>query len=365
MKAFIKENWFRVAIVVIALSGLTLWSNRTPSITHLDPPLLKAEDVTIGKQTTLSGIAYPNTRIAIYLNDSLTGEVSASSDGTFQRQINFDKEGENKLKAKQLYKNISSDFSDEILFLVDLTPPDANLFKINNKPSASPDQKVFLIKGTAIPNEYVVLNNSKHPINEDGSFEIDYPLKEGNNIVKITLSDRFDNRTEILYEKTVFVDTTPPKISTILCDSSFFSKVTTEETEEYVCIESGEWQSSLFTAVNIPITGKIRGDIKSITLDGKRIYWDENNTIYQKIPLSVDLGLNKYKIVAEDKFGNTSSDWLEITAESVTKNSPTNNSSSNTTGCCKICTTGKACGDSCISRSYTCHKGPGCACDAY
>jgi hypothetical protein len=31
--------------------------------------------------------------------------------------------------------------------------------------------------------------------------------------------------------------------------------------------------------------------------------------------------------------------------------------------CCKICTTGKACGDTCISRRYTCHKGPGCACD--
>lgn len=35
------------------------------------------------------------------------------------------------------------------------------------------------------------------------------------------------------------------------------------------------------------------------------------------------------------------------------------------TYCCKICSKGKACGDSCISRSYTCHKGPGCACNAY
>ncbi len=34
-----------------------------------------------------------------------------------------------------------------------------------------------------------------------------------------------------------------------------------------------------------------------------------------------------------------------------------------TTTCCKVCSTGKACGDSCISRSYTCHKAPGCACD--
>jgi hypothetical protein len=31
--------------------------------------------------------------------------------------------------------------------------------------------------------------------------------------------------------------------------------------------------------------------------------------------------------------------------------------------CCKICTTGKACGNTCISRDKTCHVGPGCACD--
>ena len=31
--------------------------------------------------------------------------------------------------------------------------------------------------------------------------------------------------------------------------------------------------------------------------------------------------------------------------------------------CCKICSKGKACGNSCISRSKTCHKPPGCACD--
>src|SRR5438067_6391804 len=35
-----------------------------------------------------------------------------------------------------------------------------------------------------------------------------------------------------------------------------------------------------------------------------------------------------------------------------------------TKNCCKVCTMGKACGDTCISRQYTCHVGPGCACDA-
>ena len=32
--------------------------------------------------------------------------------------------------------------------------------------------------------------------------------------------------------------------------------------------------------------------------------------------------------------------------------------------CCKVCSKGKACGDSCISKKYNCKKGSGCACNA-
>lgn len=31
-------------------------------------------------------------------------------------------------------------------------------------------------------------------------------------------------------------------------------------------------------------------------------------------------------------------------------------------GCCRVCSVGKPCGDSCISAGYTCNKGAGCAC---
>lgn len=37
---------------------------------------------------------------------------------------------------------------------------------------------------------------------------------------------------------------------------------------------------------------------------------------------------------------------------------------SSAAACCKICSAGKACGNSCISASYTCHQPPGCACNA-
>ena len=33
--------------------------------------------------------------------------------------------------------------------------------------------------------------------------------------------------------------------------------------------------------------------------------------------------------------------------------------------CCKVCSKGKACGDSCISQKYTCRKVRGCACNGY
>jgi hypothetical protein len=31
--------------------------------------------------------------------------------------------------------------------------------------------------------------------------------------------------------------------------------------------------------------------------------------------------------------------------------------------CCKVCSVGKACGNTCISRDKICHVGQGCACD--
>ena len=31
--------------------------------------------------------------------------------------------------------------------------------------------------------------------------------------------------------------------------------------------------------------------------------------------------------------------------------------------CCKVCSKGKACGNSCIARWKICHKGKGCACN--
>ena len=33
--------------------------------------------------------------------------------------------------------------------------------------------------------------------------------------------------------------------------------------------------------------------------------------------------------------------------------------------CCRVCSRGQACGNTCISASYTCHVGRGCACNSF
>jgi len=55
-----------------------------------------------------------------------------------------------------------------------------------------------------------------------------------------------------------------------------------------------------------------------------------------------------------------SSDPFENIANKATRSYNKQNANNN---CCKICRKGKACGNSCISRSYTCHKPVGCACN--
>jgi hypothetical protein len=51
----------------------------------------------------------------------------------------------------------------------------------------------------------------------------------------------------------------------------------------------------------------------------------------------------------------------------TTVSTPTPTSIPNSTpiqSCCRVCTTGKACGNSCINVNLTCHQPPGCACNA-
>ena len=59
-----------------------------------------------------------------------------------------------------------------------------------------------------------------------------------------------------------------------------------------------------------------------------------------------------------------SSATLPIQADETVCTGSVDESVTDNASCCKWCSTGKACGDTCISKSYTCTKSKGCACDS-
>ena len=61
--------------------------------------------------------------------------------------------------------------------------------------------------------------------------------------------------------------------------------------------------------------------------------------------------------------GNLSSTNVsEVTITALSRLLPSATAPSGSSSCCRVCTTGKACGDSCIAKSYSCNVGAGCAC---
>lgn len=313
-----KNKYFIFFIVIIAL--IVIVYSYQQRVTELDPPIIKKPDEKTGASLTISGTAYPGSKILFYIDDEYKDDTLADDNGNFSKEISFKEGGKKIIKAKQTYENVSSDFSEEYTVTVDVTPPDATLFKITTLPNSLRNKEI-LIKGSATPNDYVVLKEVKHQIDSNGSFRIKETLKEGENNLEFKLCDEFNNMTKVVYKKKILVDTVPPKLETDFCLSSDASL---DVSQEYVCVSIGSWTGYLDSFNSVPITGSIRKTIKYITIDGKKIYWDENNEIYQRINLYIKGGLNKYRVIVEDKLGNKSTGYVETTAERITTGTPNN-----------------------------------------
>jgi hypothetical protein len=149
--------------------------------------------------------------------------------------------------------------------------------------------------------------------------------KENTNIIKTAAQQQNQQQATIIQQQPVIVETSkideeanfpdaiPPKIESY-CLSAL------KKNEERVCIKIDSWNGYLDSVNSVPVTGKIEGNVKSITVDGKKVTWDENEEIYQRLNLYIYGGLNKYKVVAEDMNGNKSSGYIETDAQNNNNN---------------------------------------------
>lgn len=300
-----------VFIGIVALAALGVFYFGREEVDRLEPPILKNFGDKSGANLLLSGTAYPKSKVLVYVNGQYEEDILTDNTGHFEKNIIFKSEGIKKISTKQVYKNIASDFSDEAQIEVDITAPDMSKLRVNELPSFS-KQGSILVRGSGESNSFIVLNRNKYKIDASGKFEVNHPLTEGSNVLEIKLADDLDNMSETAYKHTIVVDSIPPKLET-LCLSSAYKSL--RPTEELVCISIGSWEGYLDSVNSVPITGSVSGQLKNITIDGKAIRWDENNEIYQRINLFIHGGLNKYKVVAEDNYGNVSTGYVQTDAE--------------------------------------------------
>ena len=73
-------------------------------------------------------------------------------------------------------------------------------------------------------------------------------------------------------------------------------------------------------------------------------------------PGAIELGIASESVIQKSEFPR-----VERRSNLLVQSLQVGNAS--LAACCKVCTKGKACGNTCISQDENCHVGPGCACD--
>ena len=113
------------------------------------------------------------------------------------------------------------------------------------------------------------------------------------------------------------------------------------------------------TAVNDNPPGcRIKGNIGS---KGDRIYHIPGGCWYDSTVITISKGEGWF--CSEEEARGAGWRRAGVKAFSVSCSKGTPSTAEPAKMCCKVCGKGQACGNSCISRRYTCRKPTGCACD--
>lgn len=301
-------------ILIVIPSVYVWWSDR---VTHLDAPLVKLEKTIVGRHALISGLGYPNAQLAIYANNQYVQDIQIDGDGKFQASVPMSIEGTIQLTAKQVYRDITSSESNPIAINVDLTPPSRDSLKLSSSIPSVSKEKSLDIQGKATPGDVVSMGDGPIKVSSSGDFNGSVSLSNGTNVYTLMVSDEAGNSTIVGTYK-ITVDNIAPEVTTTYCGVKPPTSANIEGLER-VCLSTGQWEDWRDPAP-IPIVGYITGDVGSITINGTRVYADENGEIYQRVFLPVPKGLNKYKVVVTDKYGNETKTSLTMTVQSVRQN---------------------------------------------
>lgn len=171
----------------------------------IPPPILNPmPTATNSAEVVISGVAFSNQAINLYINNTLVSKTKTQKNGDFSFRETLE-ERENAIKTKAEAHGKESEFSSTLNISYINTPPSLTIISPADGQSFSKDQNSIEVGGTTDSQVRVTVNDFWAITDQSNRFSYTLPLKSGDNQIKIVATDQAGNKTE----KTVKVTYNP------------------------------------------------------------------------------------------------------------------------------------------------------------
>jgi hypothetical protein len=146
-------------------------------------------------------------------------------------------------------------------------------------------------------------------------FELEYEFVPYNTGLNGLYLVNIDDNGNFFYNEigTFIYDDKPPKFY----NSTYYNFNGDETYEGVVCLRVEKFFG--YNPYTVPFVGSVNGDVKEVYLNGSRLSFNKGEDLYFKRVLHLDNGYNRVSIRIIDKNGNSSTDYMEINLESLSR----------------------------------------------
>ncbi len=161
------------------------------------PILFPTPDATNSAEISLSGFAQSDTTVTLYNNGVRVQEVTPDGDGQFVFQFITLTEGDNDLHVVSRTNKTSEAKSKQHLIVLDTKPPTLTITSPTDKSTITRRREQSItISGSTDPKTRVYLQDKLLFTNNQGGFNGQYQLGDGDNVLKFKAIDAAGNMTE-------------------------------------------------------------------------------------------------------------------------------------------------------------------------
>lgn len=161
------------------------------------PPVLDTQPAaTNSAQVHITGTAFADQSVVLYVNGIKQDSVKTKKDGTFSfTDVTLEK-GKNTIKTKALVDKKETAFSNEIAIEYKSEPPSLTIDNPKDGQTFGKDDSTTNVTGKTDPGARITVNNFWAIVEDNGDFSYMLRLQGGENKITVTATDEAENKTQ-------------------------------------------------------------------------------------------------------------------------------------------------------------------------